>query len=275
VYFISYPDEVHQSASSHLQMIVYESVPTLTFPHKFLTGSTTFNCCNLLGCALQLDRIHQKEADGGVRLNDRFCCGLFLSCQSLVLIDALDRNPSRTDFDGQYFPEIQIEVAHHYESLFLLLCESAAWLIETTDVQYVFALKVACFFSPPLVLSNLTVYIFDDYVRFFIFQRRTIVVPKLVHHFYYGHPIDEFGLRCFELDISQFNPPSNNQKPYLENLFGFNILCDLSLTVDNYQTQNLVYSLNYGITVDLEPFFVILFHIIAYDDMRQRRIRPI
>jgi hypothetical protein len=99
-------------------------------------------------------------------------------------------------------------------------------------------------------------------VRFFIFQRRTIVVPKLVHHFYFGHPIDEFGLRCLQLDSSQFDPPSDNQKPYLENLFGFNILCDLSLTVHNFRTQNLVFNLNFG-TVDLEALFASLFDIVA------------
>jgi hypothetical protein len=87
------------------------------------------------------------------------------------------------------------------------------------------------------------------------------VVPKLVFHCFYGLSLKQFGLTCQKLEGSNFNP---NQDGYdLENLFGFNIICDLILTVDNYQTQILVFNLNYGFTVDLAPYFALLFDAIA------------
>jgi hypothetical protein len=68
VYFISFPGAVHETARGRLEMILFNAVPSSTYPFKEVTGSTRFNYYNLLGCGLTDGRKHYKEADGGIRL---------------------------------------------------------------------------------------------------------------------------------------------------------------------------------------------------------------
>lgn len=138
------PKQIHEYCSRTLESEIYDAASE--FPLRKRKGSSRCRYYNLLGCSLTRDSVQEKEPDGGVMLTMQNAGNLMNYVFSYFLW-LTSQDETCKNLNDQYYPNFQVEVAHHYEDLFLLLIESAAWLNETTDVQFVFAVKVCPIFS--------------------------------------------------------------------------------------------------------------------------------